>query len=329
MNVGILAKSPYERLTRTVDFGPELDTGETITLDSVTAIVWPSGVDATDTIIGSIVPPFVISMTAKVQLQIIDGDPGAVYMIFIDVHSSLQEKYKATLQVNNNGLIGLTTVGNVSSWLQNQNPPSANEQAVIQWLITAAGFYWLQQTGRGSSDGTMPTVSPLVQQVEYSEIYDGNGAQRLFLKNNPIRSVTSLVVGASSVRPSTSVSVPGFVIDGSGASVALRGGIGVRPAYGFSFGQFGALRGGCAQAGFPEGIQNIAITYKAGYDDVPPDIQLAATQQVALAYKRRSWIDQKSQTMAYGAGTVTYRDWELPPEVRSVISRYTRQSIIY
>lgn len=60
----------------------------------------------------------------------------------------------------------------------------------------------------------------------------------------------------------------------------------------------------------------------------PPDVVLAATQMVAVNYKRKSWIDQKSQAMAHGAGTVSYRDWELPPEVRSVMTAYTRVAIV-
>lgn len=66
------------------------------------------------------------------------------------------------------------------------------------------------------------------------------------------------------------------------------------------------------------------------YNEVgtPPDVVLAATQMVAVNYRRKSWIDQKSQAMAHGAGTVSYRDWELPPEVRSVMVAYTRTALV-
>lgn len=59
----------------------------------------------------------------------------------------------------------------------------------------------------------------------------------------------------------------------------------------------------------------------------PADIRLAATQMAAVNYKRRQWIDQTSQAIANNAGTVTYRSWELPPEVVAVMDAYTRRSL--
>jgi hypothetical protein len=60
----------------------------------------------------------------------------------------------------------------------------------------------------------------------------------------------------------------------------------------------------------------------------PGDLQLAATIAAATNYKRKSWIDQKSQSMAHGAGTVTYRDWMLPPEVVQTLVDYTRTAML-
>lgn len=71
--------------------------------------------------------------------------------------------------------------------------------------------------------------------------------------------------------------------------------------------------------------QQVLLSYAAA--GTPEDVRLAATQMVAVNYKRRQWIDQASQAMANGAGTVSYRNWELPPEVLSVMNAYTRRAL--
>ena len=75
-----------------------------------------------------------------------------------------------------------------------------------------------------------------------------------------------------------------------------------------------------AQAG-----QQVQISYTAS--GVPYDIELAARKMVAVNYKRRQWIDQRSQAMAQGAGTISFQSWEMPPEVKSVMDYYRRRAV--
>lgn len=71
--------------------------------------------------------------------------------------------------------------------------------------------------------------------------------------------------------------------------------------------------------------QQVLLSYSAA--GTPADVRVAVTQMVAVNYKRRQWIDQSSQSMANGAGTVNYRGWELPPEVVSVMNAYSRRAL--
>lgn len=71
------------------------------------------------------------------------------------------------------------------------------------------------------------------------------------------------------------------------------------------------------------GLQ-VLLSYSAA--GTPADVRMAVTQMVAVNYKRRQWIDQTAQSMANGAGTVSYRSWELPPEVISVMNAYARRT---
>jgi hypothetical protein len=232
-----------------------------------------------------------------------------------------------------NNPIDLTTLANVQAWL---GISGESENNVINDCITAASSYWLwalgltQQNGEPwSTDPEDDPCSPLNSVVTTSETYDGPGSARLFLRIRPIVSVASLTVDGISIPASTAVTVPGYVIDGSGKSLAIRSGSG-GPGIGG-----GALTVGFAFLRnrqrsswfFAEGIQNVAVTYSAGYEETPPDIEMAVRQMVSVNYKRRQWIDQRTQMMAQGAGSIQFRDWELPPEVRSVMEHYKRRAI--
>lgn len=217
--------------------------------------------------------------------------------------------------------IDLTTLAAVKSWLSLDT--NASDQ-IVQDCITAASLYWLHATGLGPQDLTIPASSPLNSIVSYSEVYDGSGSNRLFLRNRPIVTVSSLSVGAIAIQSSSGVNVPGYVIDGTRKSITLRGGFGPPVSGQLLRVGFANLRG--CDRGFGNDVQSVAVAYTAGYSATPFDVEMAVRQQVALNYKRRGWIGQRSMSMAQGAGTVSYESWELPPSVKSVIDRYSRNS---
>jgi hypothetical protein len=222
--------------------------------------------------------------------------------------------------------LDLTTIAAVKSWLSQNGTASSQttDDANIQLCITSASVYWLYKLGLQDGDVTADTESPLVQPVSYSESYNGNGKNQLFLRKRPIQSVASLQIW-NAVIPQcppgpTGINTAGWLISDDKKSLYLRNG-----AYGFAntpmpFSGFGRW---C----FAKGLQNIFVTYSAGFTSTPPDIELAAIQMVGTNYSRKKWIDQKSQQMANGAGTITYRDWELQPEVLACMNRYKRFAV--
>ena len=163
----------------------------------------------------------------------------------------------------------------------------------------------------------LPLGSPFNQPCEFSEVYDGNGSDVMYLRNRPIRSILSLVIGTLTIPQSTSFTTPGWVIRGDGKSIALRCGGG---GSGFSTSQFYPGRG---RNNFWQDVQNVFITYVAGYASTPADLQLMSTRVVALSYKQRNVIGQKSQAMAAGAGTVTF-DWKIDEKDWLLIVEYKR-----
>ena len=216
--------------------------------------------------------------------------------------------------------IDLTTLQQVKSYL---NLCDSTSDSIISWAITSASVYWLWRTGRINSDGSVPTKSPFVQPLPYNEWYDGNGNDRLFLRQSPIVSVQALMVNGTLIQQSLAWGQTGFVIDQNGRSLTFRsagggGRAGAYTYYAYSLAGFATC--------FPIGTQNINVQYTAGYSAIPPDVNEAVTEMVGLTVKRRGWIDQKQNAQPETIGTVTYRDWEYTPKIRSVMEFYSRRA---
>lgn len=225
--------------------------------------------------------------------------------------------------------IDLTTLAAVARWINYQTGVNTSQDQNISDCITAFSAYALRQTGRGPIDGTDPTTSPFVTPVAYDEFYDGSGTWRQPIRNWPIVSVAAVLVNGTAITQSAAVLSPGWVIDGDRRFISIRGSFGGSVA---TFRNFPYAYGrnpfaGQAPGGFCKGIQNVEIQYTAGYAAIPFDLEMLARKIVALNYKRTGWIGQKSQSMAGGAGTVNYSDWDMDEQDRKVLQYYRAQVV--
>jgi hypothetical protein len=219
--------------------------------------------------------------------------------------------------------LDLTDLDTVKGWLKNnKNPAGDADDYSIQLCITACSMWWLRQTGLGNESG-INAASPLNSQVTYTETYDGNGSNTLYLRNRPIVSVTSLTICGVTIQQSTAWGVPGWVVDQSGKCIKLRGAGGGNTMSFTTIGYPGLVLG----QWFIEDVQNVTVTYVAGFSVTPLDVQLAVTQQVGQNVKRKEWIDVASRSMGSGAGSITFRKWTLAPEVQQVLTDYTRTAM--
>ena len=155
--------------------------------------------------------------------------------------------------------IDLTTPALVKEWMPapaGTPTPAvlAQQNSVLQSAITSASLDFLRRTGRGPQNFSVPEHSPFCEAVEYSEVYNGSGTDMQFLRNWPILSVSSLVVNGVAMLPSPGFPQPGYTIGGSGKFLTLSGG-----AQGWPY-----ARGGNGWK-FPNGTQNVAVTYIAGF----------------------------------------------------------------
>lgn len=198
----------------------------------------------------------------------------------------------------------LVQMDQVKDWL---GIPFTNtdDDGTIQFLISAFSQYVLNKTG----------VSSFTSVQQYNEIYDGNGATRMFVNNTPIQSLISLTIGAFSPPVSTSTVYPGIYIELSKKSIAFRAQAGSFYPPSAIYPYF-----------FLQGQGNIQIVYTAGFSSVPFDLGEACMAAVAINYKRKDYIDLASRSLSAGggSGTTTYRNWGLPPEINEVIEFYSR-----
>ena len=157
--------------------------------------------------------------------------------------------------------IDLTTVAAVNNLL---SQTAGTDAALIQSEVTNLSRYILTRTSRSYLGGFR----------FYNETYNGNGSDILMLKNYPILSVASLVIGNTNIPESPDTNQSGWVIDtsGSGAALALRGW--GRSTVGFSRWSVGDSQwsgyGNAPPLGqgpysFYEGVMNVAVQYTAGF----------------------------------------------------------------
>ncbi len=180
----------------------------------------------------------------------------------------------------------LCTLADLKAWLPNIGN---NDDTTLQNLITSGSLQVLQFIDRphllASVIGTL------------NEAYDGNDSDRLLAHTFPIVAVTSVSVDGVAITQSTTPTMSGFLWDGR--RILLRG---------FTF---------------RRGVQNVQVSYTAGYSAVPLDLKQAALEAFALTYRQRTHIGEKSNSMG-GQVTLNFDMSDVPPRSMTVFGQYRR-----
>jgi Phage gp6-like head-tail connector protein len=180
----------------------------------------------------------------------------------------------------------LTTLGDVKAWLQTgANAFPAADDALLSRLITAASQFiqtWLNRR---------------LAQSDWIEIRDGTGGRRLPFANFPVSAVLSLTVDGLVIPPAP-----------------LDGGFGA--GYVFTPTEL-ALRGYI----FTARVQNVVVSYTAGYVVTPPEVAQACIELVAQRYKERGRIGEMSKSLG-GGETVTFSQQDMSADIKTLLGRY-------
>jgi len=183
----------------------------------------------------------------------------------------------------------LCTVAEIKAWLPNQGN---NDDATLQSLISNASLQILQYIDRPHILASV--LGPL------TEIYDGNDSDRLLPRQFPVIAVTAVSVDNVPIQQAASPITAGFLWDAR--RILLRG---------FRF---------C------RGVQNVQLSYTAGYSSVPLDLKQAAIEAFALTYRQRVRIGEKSNSMS-GQITIAFDMSDVPSRSMSVFNQYRRLAL--
>jgi len=159
--------------------------------------------------------------------------------------------------------------------------------------------------------------------AEFTEKIDGSGRNTFIVTNTPVfTSPSPVVVIRSSATSTETVDAGGYRFDTETGEFRYTGGA----YWGFDFGWDADTH--CPR-GWPEGFQNIEVTYTGGYTTIPEALTQAAKDATLwLYYQRRDDKSMVSETR----GAYSYTRWqpieghELPPQVEMLANPFRRGS---
>ena len=151
--------------------------------------------------------------------------------------------------------------------------------------------------------------SDFIQQ-SYTEVRDGNGKERILLKNYPVVSVASLTIDGLSIPTRPSATAAGLVVPDPGDNAGM------------------IMLDGYV---FTRGFQNVTITYTAGLftntaQASASDVGWACRELCAWHWKRRQRPDEVSHSMA-GAQVAAFSQKDMPAEVATCLAQYFNPAI--
>lgn len=147
-------------------------------------------------------------------------------------------------------------------------------------------------------------------QASYNETRNGNGADRIIVKNRPLTAVASVNVNGLSIPLAPDTVSFGFVFDDS--SIYIRAGRKLSPPPAGTLGGFPVC--------FERGIQNVVLAYTGGYATVPADVNQAACEWISFKTAKRGRPDKKNEVLAQQ--TVGFDLSGMPDMVKTLLQPY-------
>lgn len=139
------------------------------------------------------------------------------------------------------------------------------------------------------------------EQASYKDTYNGTERSTLYLREGPVTAVTAVSIDGIAVGAAPDAVSAGYVFDE----------------------QMVYLRGHCIPARFNRGVQNVTVSYTAGYVTIPADVNQACVSWVADLFAKRTRIDKKNETLGTQQ-TQGYDLSDMPATVRTVLQPYVR-----
>lgn len=174
----------------------------------------------------------------------------------------------------------LTTLANVAGWLRYS--PNAADSALLSRLITAASDFVEAWCGR------------TFLSRQYDELRSGNGHRMLSLNNAPCTAVASVTIDGLAIPAAANPTSSGYRFTDTMV----------------------ILNGWC----FRPGVANVELIYTAGFATVPPSVEQAVIDLVALRYRELDRVGMASQSV--GGETTAYVIRDMPPQVATALASW-------
>ncbi len=183
---------------------------------------------------------------------------------------------------------------------------SAEHDALLEGLIEAVSAHFAAQTGRRltAHDYSWDPASPAFDPD--NAVLDGSGHPELLLPQYPVQSLTWLALDGAAVEEARAPGQAGWLLDRSAGVVSLLGGV------------FGRGRG------------NVALAYRAGFEQTPADLAQACLEQVAVRFQESGAGQGRLgvSARALADGSLSYVGQALLPQVTAVLERYRGRSLM-
>lgn len=131
-------------------------------------------------------------------------------------------------------------------------------------------------------------------EMDYEEVYNGNGETTLFLNQYPVSEVSSLAIDSITYEDSD------FVFYSEGKIKLTDGSV------------------------FTKGNQNVEISYTAGYSQIPEDVQLCCVELVAMKFKEIDSDRIGVTSQSFGDQSVSFGTSGLSGELKKILSAYKK-----
>lgn len=177
----------------------------------------------------------------------------------------------------------LTSVAAVKAYL---GETGTSLDVILASLVSATSKRFLEEIGRE------------IESASRTETFSGDGGSILMPTHYPITAVGSLTVDGDAVPARATVDDDGYVI-ADAIKIELVG------------------------YEFTHGVQNVVLTYTAGYATIPTDVAQAVNEWVAWTHETRKRTGLQSQSME--GATVSFSQYPYPLSVKDVIETYRRR----
>ncbi len=130
----------------------------------------------------------------------------------------------------------------------------------------------------------------------YTEARDGNGNKRLMARNWPVTAVGSITINGESIPVSSSWDASGYCFDST--SFVLRNRV------------------------FCDGVQNVALTYTAGYAAIPADVEQACIEMAGMRFRTKDTTASGWVSKSLAGETVSFSQKDMSSAVKSTLNEY-------